>query len=127
MASTHSTASAAPGPSPGAVSDGEAGRPVLPPGLLAGLAHGLGGEIRSHQPGPGAGGDLQAVATAAARQVQQGAAGRQPQSVSDLGDSRPGQQAGGQQIRGQAQMPLLDLILDRRLRHPGVPVIEVLR
>jgi hypothetical protein len=36
-----------------------------------------------------------------------------------LGDPVPAQQAGGQQVRRQAQMTLLDLIVDRRPGHVG--------
>jgi hypothetical protein len=73
-------------------------RAAQPPCVLAGLADRLGGKVDPHQPGPGAGGDLKAVAPAAAGQVQQGVAGRQAQGADDLGDPLPAEQAGRQQV-----------------------------
>ena len=126
IASTHSTASTEPSPRPVAARfpRRKSRRGAQPPCVLAGLAHRLGREVHPHQPGPGAGGDLQAVAPAAAGHVQHGVAGRQAQRFGDRGDRRPAEQAGGQQVRRQAQMAPLDLVLDRRPAHGGVPAAE---
>ena len=85
----------------GQVPDAEVRRVAHPPCVLAGLAHRLAGEVDAHQPGPAAGGDLQAVPPAAAGQIQQDAAGRQAQGPGGLGDPFPAQQAGGQQACGR--------------------------
>jgi hypothetical protein len=67
------------------------------------------GEVDPYQPGPGAGGgDLQAIAATAAGQVHQRAAREQAQPRGGLGNPVPAEQARGQQVRGQAQMTLLD-------------------
>jgi hypothetical protein len=109
------------------VAGAEVGRAPEPLGLLRGLTHRLRREVDADQVGAGAARDLQAVAAAAAGEVQQGVAGRQPQLVDDLGDAVPAQQAGGQHVRRQAEVALLDLVLDRRGHHVGVPVVEVRR
>ena len=83
------------------------------PGLLAGLVYRLGGEVDPDQPGTGAAGHLEAVSPAAAGEIHQCRAGRQAQRLGDLGDPLPGEQAVRQQAGRQAQVALVDLVLDR--------------
>src|SRR6266536_4315840 len=70
---------------------------------------------------PGAGGDLQAIAPAAVLPADN----RSPAAASAI-PSQPSR-AGGQQVRRQAQVALLNLVLDRRPGHLGIPAVEILR
>ena len=93
--------------------------------MLAGLAYRLSRKVDTHQMCPRAERDLQSVAAAPARQVQNGVARADTQGSNDLGDPLPAEQAGGQQVWRQPELPLLDLVLRRRADHLGVPAIEI--
>ena len=127
IASTTITASTEPSSSPVASRppDPEVRVAPEPGGLLGGLAHRDRAEVDADQPGAGALRDLEPVAAAPAGQVEQHLALGEAQRVRDVGDAVPGQQAGGLEVRGQAEVPLLDLVLARGVLHVGVPLVEV--
>lgn len=84
-----------------------------PPRLPAGLVYRFGGEVDSHQPGTGAASDLKAVAPAAAGEIQHGGITGEVKRSGDLGYPLPGERAVRKQAGRQAQVTLVDLILDR--------------
>jgi len=77
--------------------------------------------------GPGSGRQFQSVSTPSARQIDEQVTGHKLERLADLLDPVPGQQAGGEQLRRQAEVALLDRILRRRRRHVGLPLLEVRR
>ena len=103
----------------------ELGGATDPPRVRIGLTDRLAREVHADQPRAGARRHLQAVAPSAAREVEQDVARGQRERRGHVGDAVPRQQARGQQVRRQPEVTLLDLVLQRRVRHARVPLVEV--